>query len=143
MTTNFVLGGWVPVDHARWAREVDLVAIDDYPSSVPDHLAARAFAADMARGWARAAGHDDGRWLLMEHAPGAVRDAASGVYRPLEAGQAHAAAMSYLDRGAAGVMYFQWRAGRGGAEQWHPAMVAVRIAEISDARRGARPPRRR
>jgi beta-galactosidase len=122
VTTNFVLGGWVPVDHARWAREVDLVAIDDYPSSVAGHLAERAFAADLARGWARAAGHENGRWLLMEHAPGAVRDP-SGVVRPLDAGQARAAALTYLDRGATGVMYFQWRASRGGAEQWHPAMV--------------------
>ena len=32
VTTNFVLGDWVPVDHARWSREVDLVAIDHYPS---------------------------------------------------------------------------------------------------------------
>ncbi|HEY0002330.1 MAG TPA: beta-galactosidase, partial [Actinoplanes sp.] len=121
VTTNFVLGGWVPVDHARWAREVDLVAIDDYPSSVAGHLEERAFAADLARGWARAAGHEDGRWLLMEHAPGAVRDPA-GVVRPLAPGQARAAALTYLDRGATGVMYFQWRASRGGAEQWHPAM---------------------
>jgi beta-galactosidase len=125
VTTNFVLGGWVPVDHARWAHSVDVVAVDDYPSSVEDHVASRAFVADMARGWARAAGHADGRWLLMEHAPGAVRDAASGVTRALAAGEAAAAALTYLDRGAVGVMYFQWRAGRSGAEQWHPAMVPL------------------
>jgi beta-galactosidase len=121
VTTNFVLGGWVPVDHARWAREVDIVAIDDYPSSVEDHLAERAFAADRARGWALAAGHENGRWLLMEHAPAAVRD--SGVVRRLAAGGARAAARTYLERGAIGIMYFQWRAGPGGAEQWHPAMM--------------------
>jgi beta-galactosidase len=120
VTTNFALGDWVPVDHARWAREVDIVAIDDYPSSIEHHLAERAFAADLARGWAV-----DGRWLLMEHAPAAVRDAASGVVRPLAAGQASEAARTYLDRGAAGVMYFQWRASPGGAEQWHPAMTQV------------------
>ena len=123
ITTNFVLGGWVPVDHARWAREVDIVAIDDYPSAVDDHLAERAFAADLARGWARAAGHENGRWLLMEHAPGAVHDRQHHVLRPLAAGQTAAAARTYLDRGATGILYFQWRASRGGAEQWHPAMV--------------------
>jgi beta-galactosidase len=129
VTTNFVVGGWVPVDHARWAREVDVVAIDDYPDSVEDHLAARAFAADRARGWALAAGHEGGRWLLMEHAPGAVRDAASGVVRPLAPGQMRAAAQTYLDRGATGIMYFQWRASPGGAEQWHPAMTEF-LSEI-------------
>jgi beta-galactosidase len=99
VTTNFALGGWVPVDHARWAREVDIVAIDDYPAT----LAERAFSADLARGWARG-----GPWMLMEHAPGA---------------DARAVAEPYLVRGATGILYFQWRASRGGAEQWHPAMV--------------------
>ncbi|GAA0561658.1 hypothetical protein GCM10010172_51080 [Paractinoplanes ferrugineus] len=99
VTTNFALGGWVPVDHARWAREVDVVAIDDYPETLAD----RAFAADLARGWARG-----GPWMLMEHAPS---PAAREIAEP------------YLARGATGILYFQWRASRGGAEQWHPAMV--------------------
>ncbi|MFI6076208.1 beta-galactosidase [Actinoplanes sp. NPDC051343] len=119
VTTNFVLGEWVPVDHARWARSVDLVAVDDYPASIDDHMASRAFTADMARGWARAAGHADGRWLVMEHEPGAVRA------RALRPGTSAAIAEAYLSRGATGVMYFQWRAGRSGAEQWHPAMVPL------------------
>ncbi|MGW5014154.1 beta-galactosidase, partial [Micromonospora chalcea] len=54
VTTNYVLGDWVPVDHARWAREVDVVAIDHYPSAVgSDAQEQTAFAADLARGWAR------------------------------------------------------------------------------------------
>ena len=117
VTTNFVHGAWVPVDHARWSREVDLVAIDDYPSAAAADLPQRAFAADKARGWARAAGHPDGRWLVMEHAPSRADN--------------RAAALSYLDRGAVGVMYFQWRGSRGGAEQWHPAMIGPGFAEIS------------
>ena len=104
VTTNFVLGGWVPVDHARWAREVDLVAIDHYPPPGPDEAAQRAFAGDMARGWARG-----GPWLLMEHAPAQ--------------GKLLTNAWPYIERGAVGVMYFQWRASRGGAEQWHPALL--------------------
>jgi beta-galactosidase len=117
VTTNFVLGGWAPVDHAKWAHEVDLVAIDDYP---PD-LAARTFSADRARGWARAAGHPDGRWLLMEHAAGFTH--LDGAIQALPAGGVSEVAETYLSRGAVGIMYFQWRASLGGAEQWHPAMV--------------------
>jgi beta-galactosidase len=120
-TTNFVLGGWVPVDHAAFAREVDLVAVDHYPSTVDAAPAERAFAADRARGWARAAGHSAGRWLLMEHAPGAIE--ADGVVRSMPEGSMTGAAETYLARGAVGIMYFQWRASRGGAEQWHPAMI--------------------
>ena len=127
VTTNFVLGDWVPVDHARWAHEVDLVAIDHYPSSIATATAERAFAADLARGWARSAGHPHGRWLLMEHAPGAVH--ADGVVRSTGPGAIADAARTYLDRGAVGTMYFQWRASRGGAEQWHPAMVPHAGAE--------------
>ena len=112
VTTNFVLGGWVPVDHARWAREVDVVAVDDYPSRPDDHLADRAFVGDLARGWA---GGEP--WILMEHAPGAVGG------QVLPGGSVEAIASAYLECGAAGIMYFQWRASRGGAEQWHPAMV--------------------
>jgi beta-galactosidase len=121
VTTNFVLGGWVPVDHARFAHEVDLVAIDHYPSSAASAPVERAFVADRARGWARAAGHPDGRWLLMEHAAGTVH--ADGVIQTLPEGSIAAAAEIYLERGAVGIMYFQWRASRGGAEQWHPAMI--------------------
>lgn len=121
VTTNFVLGGWVPVDHAAFAHEVDLVAIDHYPSTVDAAPAERAFAADRARGWARAAGHPDGRWLLMEHAPGAIH--ADGVVQSLPEGSITETAETYLAHGAVGIMYFQWRASRGGAEQWHPAML--------------------
>ena len=164
VTTNFALGGWVPVDHARWSREVDVVAVDDYPASVAGHLDDRAFVADLARGWSASAGGSDvsgsaggssesgsvggsrvsgsvggsrvsgsdggsrvsgsagGKpWMVMEHAPGAVLE--QGVVRALAEGEAMAAAQTYTDRGATGVMYFQWRASRGGAEQWHPAIV--------------------
>ncbi|MCO8274134.1 beta-galactosidase [Actinoplanes sp. TRM 88003] len=146
VTTNFALGGWVPVDHARWSREVDVVAVDDYPTSVAGHLDDRAFVADLARGWANSAGPPNsagprasadayagagpdgmagvagGRpWMVMEHAPGAVLE--QGVVRALAEGEAMAAAQAYVERGAVGVMYFQWRASRSGAEQWHPAVV--------------------
>lgn len=104
VTTNFVLGAWVPVDHARWAQEVDIVAIDHYPSSLDTAMEEAAFAADAARGWA-----GGGNWLLMEHAP--------------TPGMMERIALSHIARGSVGAMYFQWRASRGGAEQWHPALV--------------------
>lgn len=105
VTTNFVLGSWVPVEHAHWAKEVDLVAIDHYPSTVDNALAESAFAADAARGWA-----GGGEWLLMEHPP---RD--SDLMERI--------ALQHIERGSRGALFFQWRASRGGAEQWHPALV--------------------
>ena len=83
ITTNFVLGSWVPVDHRRWAargrpgRDRPLPRLGRArPGRRPR------FAADRARGWA------GGRpWLLMEQAPDLVyaggrmvREAARAAY---------------------------------------------------------------
>jgi beta-galactosidase len=106
-TTNFALARWVPVDTWSWAREVDLVAIDCYPpeGGVAGYEQA-AFAADLARSWA------GGKpWLLMEQSPGRLP------------GEITRLSLSHLARGSTGAMFFQWRASRGGAEQYHPGMV--------------------
>ena len=121
VTTNFVLGGWVPVDHARWAREVDLVAIDHYPSDPgPEAEAQAAFAADLARGWARSgAGAPD--WLLMETAPNLIHTA--GRMHTKEPGRMARHSLAAVARGSRGALFFQWRAPRGGAELFHSALV--------------------
>lgn len=121
VTTNFVLGGWVPVDHARWSREVDLVAIDHYPTDPgPGAEEQAAFAADLARGWAR---HGGGRpdWLLMETAPNLIY--AGDRMHAKEPGRMARQALSAVARGSGGAMFFQWRAPRGGAEVFHSALV--------------------
>jgi beta-galactosidase len=118
ITTNFVLGPWVPVDHRRWAAEVDLVAIDHYPDSAEPLRAEEqtALAADRARGWAR------GRpWLLMESAPNLIH--ARGHMRPRSPERNRRISLSHVARGSRGALFFQWRAPRGGAEQFHSAMV--------------------
>jgi beta-galactosidase len=119
VTTNFALGDWVPVDHARWAREVDIVAIDHYPSAAgPAAAEQTAFAADLARSWGRSS---PGGWLLMEQAPGMVY--AGGRMLPKAPGELLRLSAAHLARGSRGVMFFQWRAPRGGAERFHSAMV--------------------
>jgi beta-galactosidase len=118
VTTNFAIAPWVPIDPWAWAREVDLVAIDHYPSS-NDGLAAEeetAFVADLARGWA------GGRtWLLMEQAPDIVHN--GGWMVPKRPGQLTRLSLSHVARGSLGVMNFQWRASPGGAEAFMSAMV--------------------
>ena len=116
ITTNFVLGSWVPVDHRRWAAEVDLVAIDHYPDSVEHAAAQTALAADRARGWA------GGRpWLLMEQAPNLVYADGRMVVKP--PGLHTRLTLGYVARGALGALCFQWRSARGGAERFHAAML--------------------
>ncbi|TQS17760.1 beta-galactosidase [Microbispora hainanensis] len=116
VTTNYVPAGWASVDHWKWSREVDLVAVDDYPSGQGMAAAEQtAFTADLARSWA------GGRpWLLMEQATGYVLGPRKG---PKEPGEIARHSLQHVARGSTGVMFFQWRASRGGAEQWHPGMV--------------------
>jgi beta-galactosidase len=116
ITTNFVFGSWVPVDHWRWAREVDLVAIDHYPGSAGIEAEQQtAFGADLARSWS------GGRWLLMEQAASAINE--RGRLHAKEPGRMIRNSLSHLARGSAGAMFFQWRASRGGAERFHSGMV--------------------
>ncbi|MER7250724.1 beta-galactosidase [Kribbella sp. NPDC000426] len=117
ITTNFVFGGWVPVNHAQWADEVDIVAIDNYPDrSDVGAEEQTAFAADLARGWS------GGRpWLLMEQAAGAIN--VGGRLHTKEPGRMARHSLSHVARGSQGALFFQWRASRGGSEMFHPAMV--------------------
>ena len=117
ITTNFVFGSLVPADHQRWAREVDVVAIDHYPDGAGIEAEQRtAFGADLARSWA-----GGGSWLLMEQAPGSLND--RGRMHAKEAGRMTRNSLAHVARGSRGAMFFQWRASRGGAERYHTAMV--------------------
>lgn len=123
VTTNFVFGDWVPVDHRRWAQDLDLVAIDHYPFVPPGSDPAgtavaeqTAFHADLARSWA------GGRpWLLMEQSAGTVNTGLRLVSKA--PGEMTRNSISHLARGSRGAMFFQWRASRGGSEQYHSALV--------------------
>lgn len=116
ITTNFVFGSWVPVDHWRWAREVDLVAIDHYPGNAGIEAEQdTAFGADLARAWG------GGRWLLMEQAASVINQ--GGRMMAKEPGRMTRNSLSHLARGSAGALFFQWRASQGGAERFHSGMV--------------------
>jgi beta-galactosidase len=107
----------VPVNHARWAAEVDVVAIDHYPDQAGIGAEEQtAFGADLARAWA------GGKpWLLMEQAAGGLNDGQR--WHTKEPGRMARHSLSHLARGSKGALFFQWRASRGGAEMYHSAMV--------------------
>ncbi|QKW14476.1 beta-galactosidase [Verrucosispora sp. NA02020] len=121
VTTNYVLGDWVPVDHARWAREVDLVAVDHYPSAVDGGAEEQtALVGDLARGWARHTTADP-TWLLMESAAQQIHT--TGRSHTKEPGRMLRHSLAHVARGSHGAMFFQWRAPAGGAERFHSALV--------------------
>ena len=132
VTTNYVLGGWVPVDHARWSTEVDLVAIDHYPSSAgprgrgADRLRRRPGPGLGPAGGVRRRSRADEplggpAWLLMESAPNLILT--PGRMHAKEPGRMTRHSLAHVARGSRGAMFFQWRAPRGGAELFHSAMV--------------------
>lgn len=118
VTTNFmVMSRFNKLDYWRWAREVDVVSNDHYPSSRPDIVDAElALCADVTRGLS-----GNAPWLLMETAPGAVNWRA--INQPRPPGQLKRHMIQHLARGADGVLFFQWRASAAGAEKFHSGMI--------------------
>ncbi|MFE6360258.1 beta-galactosidase [Streptomyces sp. NPDC057806] len=117
ITTNVMGTLEKKVDGYAFAAECDLVSVDHYlPAADPDGHIDLALNADLARGMA--AGRP---WLLMEHSTSAVNwQPVNVAKRP---GETRRNSLTHLARGADGLMFFQWRQSRAGAEKWHSAML--------------------
>lgn len=104
------------LDYWRWAPELDFVSNDHYLRSTdPESEIDIALSGDIVRSLV------GGPWLLMEHSTGAVNW--QPVNRAKTAGELRRNALAHVARGADGIAYFQWRAAKAGAEQWHSAML--------------------
>lgn len=116
ITTNF-MGLFKPVDYWAWAPHVDVVSDDLYPDPADPEAP---FTAAVARDLMRSLG--EGRpWLLMEQATSAVNWRRSNA--PKKPGQMRAWSYQVLGRGADGILFFQWRQSRAGAEKFHSGLV--------------------
>ncbi|MGN9895024.1 beta-galactosidase [Micromonospora sp. L31] len=118
VTTNFMIGTGIKyLDYHSWASDVDVVSNDHYLTAADplSHLGL-ALAADHTRG---VAGGDP--WLLMEHSTSAVNWQPRNVAK--SPGQLRRNSLAHVARGADGVLFFQWRASRAGAEKFHSALV--------------------
>lgn len=104
-------------DYWRWATEEDAVALDIYPdpSQADSHIAA-AFHFDLFRSM-----KGGQPWLLMEQSSSAVSQWKLNVVK--EPGRMRLGSLQAVARGADSVMFFQWRASRGGQERFHSAML--------------------
>ncbi|GAA1925239.1 beta-galactosidase [Streptomyces sodiiphilus] len=118
LTTN-LLGTLEPkVDGYAFAAACDVVSVDHYlPAHDPRGHIDLALNADLARGMA--AGRP---WLLMEHSTSAVNWQPVNVAK--QPGEMHRNSLTHLARGADGILFFQWRQSRAGAEKWHSAMLS-------------------
>ena len=117
VTTNFMATNCKSVDYWQWAREVDVVSNDHYliAEATDSHLDL-AMSADLTRSLA-----GGGPWLLMEHSTSAVNWQPRNIAK--RPGEMRRNCLAHVARGADGVLFFQWRASRFGAEKFHSAML--------------------
>jgi beta-galactosidase len=117
VTTNFMATNCKSVDYWRWAPEVDVISNDNYLlAEKPDGYLDLAMSADMTRSLA-----GGGPWLLMEHSTSAVNWHPRNIAK--RPGEMRRNSLAHLARGADGLLFFQWRASRIGAEKHHSAML--------------------
>lgn len=117
ITTNFMANQHGGCDLWAWAREVDIVSDDHYLWAADEEgEIGLAIAADLSRSVG------GGKpWILMEHSTSAVNWQPRNIAK--RPGEMARNSLSHLGRGADGILFFQWRAGRSGAEKFHSAML--------------------
>lgn len=117
ITTNFMAMATLTTDLWKWGAEVDVVANDHYLTAADtENYIGLAMAADLTRSVA------GGRpWMLMEHSTSAVNWQPRNVAK--RPGEMARNSLAHVARGADAVLFFQWRAGRSGAEKFHSAML--------------------
>lgn len=114
ITTN-MMGAFKPLDYHAWAKELDIVSWDSYPSwgAKPYEIA---FRHSLMRGL-----KDGQSWMLMEQTPSQQNwQAYNSLKRP---GLMRLWSLQAMAHGADTVMYFQWRRSPGGQEMFHGAVV--------------------
>jgi beta-galactosidase len=116
ITTNF-MGPFKPANYAQWAEHMDVVSDDAYPDpNDPESFRAAAFQRDLVRSL-----KPEVPWILMEQATNALNWRPSNA--PKAPGQMAALSAQAIGRGADGILFFQWRQSRAGAEKFHSAML--------------------
>lgn len=117
ITTNFMANQSWTTDLWAWGREVDIVSDDHYLwAADEDAHIGLAIAADLSRSVGGGT-----PWILMEHSTSAVNWQPRNIAK--RPGEMARNSFAHLGRGADGILFFQWRAGRSGAEKFHSAML--------------------
>lgn len=120
VTTNF-MGTYPGLDYFKFKDTVDVVSWDSYPfwhnpKGNPNIGSDTAFIQDINR-----CVKGGKPFMLMESVPGAVNW--QSVNKLKKPGMHLLSSLQAVAHGSDSVQYFQWRKGRGGAEQFHGAVV--------------------
>jgi beta-galactosidase len=114
ITTN-LMGTFKPLDYFRWAREMDMVSWDSYPS-LDTPVSDVAMRHDLMRGLKAGA-----PFMLMEQTPSQQNwQPYNSLKRP---GVMRLQSWQAVARGADTVMFFQMRRSRGACEKYHGAVI--------------------
>lgn len=114
VTTN-LMGAYKPLDYFRWAKEMDFVSWDNYPSNEA-HYAQIAFNHDLMRG---IGGGEP--FALMEQTPSVTNWLPyNALKRP---GVMRLLSYQAMAHGADTVMFFQMRQSVGACEKYHGAVI--------------------
>ncbi|SFL47900.1 beta-galactosidase [Salibacterium qingdaonense] len=113
--TNFMFE-FKPLNYFSWAPELDVVTWDTYPDPREGTPEAHALQHDLMRSLKHGQ-----PFLVMEQVTSHVnwRD----INVPKKPGEMRLWSYSAIARGSDGIMFFQWRQSRAGAEKFHGAMV--------------------
>lgn len=116
VTTNFQSNGtYKPLDYFKWAKELDVVALDSYPENETP-MAEIAMRHDLMRGLK----HGE-PYLLMEQSPSQLNwKTVNPLKRP---GVMRLWSYQAVARGAESVMFFQLRRSAGHFEKFHGAVI--------------------
>jgi beta-galactosidase len=116
VTTNF-MGFHKPVDYFHFASQEDVVSQDSYPDTYETDWAAKSgMICDLVRSvGARRP------WILMEQAASQVNWRQRNVNK--RPGVMRLCSLQAVARGADGIMFFQWRQSKAGAEKHHSGMI--------------------
>ncbi len=120
-TANF-MKLYEPLDYADLAKELDIISWDGYPFWNNDYETEADTAADLSFDHAVMRSlKKDKPFMLMESTPSLVNwHPYNKLKRP---GILRASSIQTIGCGSDTVQYFQWRKGRGAAEQFHGAIV--------------------
>ena len=116
VTTNFMCFH-KGVDYFKFAQHEDVVSNDSYPDTwQPDWMVQAAMACDLMRSVGRG-----NPWILMEQSSSQVNWRPINV--PKRPGIMRLGSLQAVARGADGIMFFQWRQSKAGAEKHHSGML--------------------
>lgn len=116
VTTNF-MSFHKGVDYFKFASHEDVVSNDSYPDTAqPDWMVQAGIACDLIRSVGQRK-----PWILMEQASSQVNWRPINV--PKRPGIMRMGSLQAVARGADGILFFQWRQSKAGAEKHHSGMM--------------------